>query len=90
MSVAEERERACRSCEWFSSVRVSTAGALSATASDRVEGSLCERPITLGYANDAKRYGRGMRSAVRASGSSSHDLHRSALSLVSLVLGTLR
>lgn len=28
----------------------------------------------LGYANEAKRNGRGMSSAVRASGSSSHDL----------------
>jgi hypothetical protein len=74
INVAEERERAWRSCEWPSSVRVSTAGALSATASEGVVGSLCERPMTLGYANEAKRKGRGMSSAVRASGSSSHDL----------------
>jgi hypothetical protein len=30
--------------------------------------------MTVGYASDAKRNGRGMSSAVRASGSSSHDL----------------
>jgi hypothetical protein len=74
INVADERERACRSWEWFSRMGVSIAGALSATASERVDGSLFDRPMIFGYASEANRYGRGMRSAVSASGSSSHDL----------------
>jgi hypothetical protein len=52
----------------------SSSGVFSTTASDRLDGSLECGATPLGYANEAKRYGRGMRSAVRASGSSSHDL----------------
>lgn len=74
INVAEESERACSSWEWLATAGVSVAGALPATASERVDGSFCACPITLGYASDAKRYGRGMRSAVSASGNSSHDL----------------
>lgn len=74
INVAEESVSACSSCEWLVTARLSTAGALSATASESVEGTFCVRPMTVGYASDAKRNGRGMSSAVRASGSSSHDL----------------
>jgi hypothetical protein len=74
INVAEESVRACSSCEWLATAKFSTAGALPATASDNVEGKFCVRPMTVGYASDAKRNGRGMRSAVSASGSSSHDL----------------
>jgi hypothetical protein len=74
VKVADESTSACRSCEWLAMGSVSFCGALSATASERVDGSVYGRRGTLGYASDAKRYGRGMRRAVRASGSSSHDL----------------
>lgn len=73
VNVADESASACRSWEWLATFGVSIKGALSATASDRVVGSLLVRPA-VGYASDAKRNGRGMRSAVRASGSASHDL----------------
>jgi hypothetical protein len=43
-------------------------------AFNTVDGSLRACVITLGYAKDANRNGRGMSSAVSASGSSSHDL----------------
>lgn len=74
MRVPEESVSAWRSWEWLATGGVSMAGTLSATASERVEGNLCVRPMTPGYASDAKRNGRGRRSAVSASGSSSHDL----------------
>ena len=73
-SVAEERASACSNGKPLVPVTDSSAGVLSAAASDRVEGSFDACPTPLGYANEAKIYGRGMRSAVRASGSSSHDL----------------
>ena len=72
--VAEESTRACSSGESPVTCCVSTAGTLSAMASESVEGSLGLSPTTAGYANEAKRNGRGMRSAVRASGKSSQEL----------------
>lgn len=72
VNVAEDSASACRSWEWLATSGVSFP-ALSATASESVVGSKCVRPA-VGYASDAKRKGSGMRNAVRASGSSSHDL----------------
>jgi hypothetical protein len=80
-NVAEDSARACSNAPLCVAVADSSPGALSATASERVEGSLNVRPTPLGHARDARRYGRGMRSAVRASGSSSHDLCHAACQL---------
>jgi hypothetical protein len=46
--VAEESVRACRSWEWLATTGISVAEALSATASERVEGNLGDGPTALG------------------------------------------
>ena len=70
-NVAEVRKRECRSCGLFAAIAAAIADSFSTRVSDSVAGSF--RGV-LGYANEARRYGRGMSSAVRASGKSSHEL----------------
>lgn len=74
-NVAEERASAWSNGAPVVAFTESDTGTLSATASERDEEDSAGWPVPPGYASAAKRYGRGMRSAVRASGSSSHDLH---------------
>jgi hypothetical protein len=75
--VVEESVHACSNCEPLANVETSdsfvTASSKRSLAESRAEG-LRPRETMLGYANEAKRYGSGMRRAVSASGSSSHDL----------------
>ncbi len=87
-SVADERASACSNVTPLVAVMDSSSGVLSATASDRVEGNLECCTMPLGYANEAKRYGRGMRSAVRASGSSNHDLDSVLVVFHSIIWGS--
>jgi len=54
-SVAEERISACSSGARPSGYKGSTTGALSATASERVEGSFDLRPTAIGKASEASR-----------------------------------
>lgn len=69
---------ACRSGEPLARAWVlgsdATAWSSRSLALSKVVGSLRLWAMMLGYASDANRYGRGIRSAVSASGSSSHDL----------------
>lgn len=78
-NVAEERASAYSNGALFVAFAESDTGALSGTTSKRDEGSFAGCPVPLGYANAAKRYGRGMSSAVRASGSSNHDLYSASV-----------
>lgn len=72
-SVAEERVRACNSGAPGKALMDSIAGILSAMASDNDDGGFSEDRALFGYAKAARRYGRGIRRAVSASGSCSHD-----------------
>lgn len=54
-SVAEERIRACSTGAWPAGYKGSTVGALSATASERVEGSFDMRPTAMGKASEASK-----------------------------------
>jgi hypothetical protein len=77
-SVAEDRMQALRSCapfgRSFSFGCDDTESRSGSLALSNVDGTCRPWTTSVGYANDAKRKGRGMRSAARASGSSSHDL----------------
>lgn len=70
-NVVDVRKRAFRKEASLAVVSAATAGSFSKIASDRVAGSF---RAALGYAIDARRNGRGMSSAVSASGRSSNDL----------------
>jgi len=86
-SVPDERASACSNGKPLVAVAYSSSGDFSDTASDRLDGSSEGGLTPLGYANAAKRYGRGIKSAVRASGSSSQDLDSVLVVVLLIVAG---